>query len=65
MQGVPGRLEARGNGAEVLFIESRRSWVAKLATNSPLSLAKATESFQPSLENPTIGDTLEKLLKKL
>jgi len=58
-------LSPRGNGAEVAFIGSRNSRVARLATNSPLSLANVTESFQPSLEKPTIGGTLQKPLKKL
>ena len=58
-------LSPRANGAEVSFIGPRRSNVARLATNSPLSLAKDAESFQPSLEKPTIGGTLQKPLKKL
>ncbi len=33
----------RGSGADVAFIGSRRSRVARLATNSPLSLAKVAE----------------------
>src|SRR5215470_4998328 len=45
----------RGNGAEVPFIWSRRSKVARLQTNSLVSSTKATESFAPSLENITIG----------
>jgi hypothetical protein len=46
-------------------MRSRKSSVARLATNSPLSLAKDAESFQPSLEKPTIGGELAKPLKKL
>src|SRR6476620_12393365 len=45
----------RGSGAEVPFIWSRRSKVARLQTNSLVSSTKATESFGPSLENITIG----------
>ena len=55
----------RGRGAEVVLTGRRRSWVARLATNSPLSRAKVAESFQPSLEKPTIGGALAKPLKKL
>jgi hypothetical protein len=58
-------LSPRGKAAEVAFMEWRSSPVARLATNSPLSLAKEDESFQPSLEKPTIGGTLQKPLKKL
>ena len=58
-------LSPRANGAEVSFIGPCRSCVARLATNSPLSLAKDAESFHPSLEKPTIGGALEKPLKKL
>ena len=58
-------LSPRANGAEVSFIGARSSCVAKLATNSPLSLANDAESFQPSLEKPTIGGALEMPLKKL
>src|SRR4029078_2899921 len=45
----------RGSGAEVPFIWSRRSKVARLQTNSLVSSAKATESLAPSLEIITIG----------
>src|SRR5262245_464037 len=45
----------RGSGAEVPFIWSRRSNVARLQTNSLVSSTNATESFGPSLENITIG----------
>ena len=34
-------------------------------TNSPLSRAKAMESFSPSLQKPTSGGAPEKALKKL
>jgi len=44
---------------------SRRSNVARLATNSPLSFANVAESFHPSLEKPTIGGALQNPLKKL
>jgi hypothetical protein len=48
-------LVPRGSGAEVPFIWSRKSKVARLQTNSFVSSTKATESFGPSLENITIG----------
>src|SRR5688572_25402809 len=48
-------LMPRGSGAEVPFIWSRKSKVARLQTNSFVSSTKATESFGPSLENITIG----------
>ncbi len=56
----------RGSGAEVAFMASLSADVARLATNSPLSLAKVAESlYPPSLEKPTIGGGLPKPLKKL
>src|SRR5260370_22986744 len=45
----------RANGADVSFICSRRSQVARLHTNSLVSSAKTTESLRPSLANITVG----------
>src|SRR5882672_11349473 len=45
----------RANGAEVSFIWSRRSQVARLQTNSLVSSTKTTESLRPSLANITVG----------
>ena len=42
-----------GKGADVAFIASRRSQVARLQTNSPVSVMFATESLKPSLPNIT------------
>ena len=46
-------LTPRGSGAEVAFIASRKSQVARLQTNSPVSSMKLTESLCPSLANIT------------
>ena len=56
-------LVPRGIGAEVMFIASRKSQVARLQTNSPVSSMKLTESLWPSLENITIGGRLLTPLK--
>src|SRR5215472_19069796 len=53
----------RGNGAEVTFIASRSSQVARLQTNSPVSSMKVSESFLPSLEKQTTGGRLDTPLK--
>src|SRR5260370_14676082 len=53
----------RGNGADVMFMASRRSQVARLQTNSPVSSMKLTESLRPSLEKQTTGGRLETPLK--
>src|SRR5271165_634212 len=53
----------RGKGAELAFISPRRSQVARLQTNSPVSLTKVSESFFPSEENITIGGSLDTPLK--
>ena len=37
----------RGSGAEVSFMASRRSQVARLQTNSPVSSMKVSASFRP------------------
>jgi len=42
---------------------SRRSQVARLQTNSPVSSMKVTESLRPSLEKQTTGGRLETPLK--
>jgi hypothetical protein len=56
-------LSPRGRPSEVAFICSRRSQVAMLQTNSPLSTANAFESLVVSLEKPTICGQLAKPLK--
>src|SRR5450432_176507 len=56
-------LMPRANGAEVAFIGTRRSQVARLQTNSRVSSTNVTESFLPSEENITIGGSLETALK--
>src|SRR5436309_10638989 len=56
-------LTPRGNVAEVAFMASRRSHVARLQTNSRVSSMKLTESLRPSLEKHTTGGRLETPLK--
>src|SRR5438067_7594578 len=53
----------RGNGADVMFIALRKSQVARLQTNSPVSSMNVTESLRPSLEKQTTGGRLETPLK--
>src|SRR5436309_15485329 len=53
----------RGNGADVVFMASRRSQLARLQTNSPVSSMKVTESLRPLLEKQTTGGRLETPLK--
>src|SRR6266487_632258 len=54
-----GSSTPRGNGAEVIFMASRRSQLAKLQTNSLVSSMNVTESLRPSLEKQTTGGRLE------
>ncbi len=44
---------------------SRRSHVGMFHTNSRVSIAKAAESFMPSLEKAIIGGAPQTALKKL
>ena len=57
-------LSPRGNGAEVRFISLRKSHVARLQTNSPLSATKLIASFMPSEENMIKGGFVEIAVKK-
>jgi hypothetical protein len=49
---------------EVRFIFSARSRLTRLATNSPVSWAKAALSFSPSEENQTMKGRVDTALKK-
>jgi len=49
----------------VAFMASRRSHVGMFHTNSRVSIAKAAESFKPSLEKAIIGGAPQTALKKL
>jgi hypothetical protein len=56
-------LSPRASGAEVSFMASRRSHVARLQTNSPVSSMKAWASLPALAENATIGGRSEIWLK--
>ena len=60
------RIRSRRAAAAPRFRSSDRirSCVARLATNSPLSSAKAAESLKPSLEKPTIGGAPTKAVEE-
>jgi hypothetical protein len=56
-------LTPRSSPAEVVFIASRRSWEARLQTNSPVSSMKVRASFRPAEEKATMGGLSETWLK--
>ncbi len=58
-------LRPRGSGADVSFIASRSSQVARFHTNSRSSPANVDESFAPKLEKASIGGSSPIALKKL
>src|ERR1019366_2591877 len=60
-----GSLTSGPTSADVIFISSRKSQVARLWTNSPLSSALACECLRPALANITNGGRLATALKKL
>jgi hypothetical protein len=48
-----------------MFIASASGRTVRLATNSPVSETLRTLSFQPSLQNITMGGRSQTMLKKL